>query len=77
MNMLALSGAKSVLLSKTFWGALVTFLAAVVPTIIHGITSEDIMTISSGLIGLAGSIYAVYGRIAANQHVTLTLPKGD
>lgn len=70
--------AKSIFASKTFWGALTTFAAAVLPTLGIGVTAEDVNNVSTHVVGLidraaefGGILFAIYGRIQASQPVTL------
>jgi hypothetical protein len=71
-----MNSTKSILLSKTFWGALLALIASVDPSlyskILMWIGINDPTLLASKIIGLFGAMFAIYGRMAATQLVTLT-----
>lgn len=71
-----MNSTKSILLSKTFWGSLLALIASVDPSlyvkILGWIGVSDPTLLSAKIIGLVGAAFAIYGRMAATQQVTLT-----
>jgi hypothetical protein len=63
--------AKSILQSKTFWGALIALVAVLFPGTFAkiGIPQADLV---DKVVGGIGAVLAIYGRFSATQMVTLT-----
>ena len=59
--------AKSILLSKTFWGSLISIIAIALS--LFGITLPDSTGLANELLALFGSGFAIYGRIAASKKI--------
>ena len=62
-----MSGMKSLLVSKTFWGAVLSFGSILAMKSGYNIGDSDGWAIA--LSGLAGSVIAVYGRIKAVKKI--------
>lgn len=64
---------KSLLVSKTFYGALIALFAVMFPTIWVAIGFQgDAAALADKLVGAIGTGIAIYGRLAATHNVTLT-----
>ena len=66
---------KSILTSKTFYGALLALTSVVFPHfyahLMLAIGITDPADIATKIVGGAGTAFALYGRFTATQHVTL------
>lgn len=63
---------KTLLSSKTFWGAFVAVLASVLSLFGYqvGVTEQsELITIGTGLAGAAGGLFAIYGRVVASKRI--------
>jgi hypothetical protein len=71
-----MNGYKSILTSKTFWGAVVAVYAAVFPSHVAYLLSlfgvTDQMMLAAKIVSVLGGVFSIYGRIAAKKLVTLT-----
>jgi uncharacterized membrane protein len=67
---------KSILTSKTFYGAVLALISVVAPHLYQHILAafgvNDPNQIANMIVGTLGSILAIYGRFVATQTVTLT-----
>jgi hypothetical protein len=64
---------KSILLSKTFWGAILMLIATSIPKL--GITSDQASHYADQVVLFLGFCLTMYGRITAQTKVTFSLPK--
>lgn len=68
--------AKSIFTSKTFWGALFALTSVLFPHtyehLMAAIGINDPALISGKIVGFFAVMFAIYGRLAATQPVTLT-----
>ena len=66
---------KSILLSKVFWGSLLALIASIDPSLytkfLGWIGVNDPTLLAAKIIGFFGALFAIYGRFAATQTVTL------
>ncbi len=71
---------KSVLASKTVWGAFAAFIAICISTALHldpqtaalvSSNAAQVVDVGVGILGVAGSILALYGRITAKTTITV------
>jgi|GraSoiStandDraft_10_1057309.scaffolds.fasta_scaffold217746_2 threonine/homoserine efflux transporter RhtA len=63
---------KTLLSSKTFWGALVAVLASVLSLFGYQIgvaEQSELISIGTGFAGAAGGLFAIYGRIVASKRI--------
>jgi threonine/homoserine efflux transporter RhtA len=63
---------KTLLSSKTFWGALVAVVASVLSFFGYqvGATEQsELITIGTSVAGSAGGLFAIYGRIVASKRI--------
>lgn len=67
---------KSILTSKTFYGSLIGLVSVLFPHFFTRLTAaigiNDPNQIAVQIVGFAGAAFAIYGRFAATQPVTLT-----
>ena len=66
---------KSIFLSKTFWGTILTAastFAAIFGVEITGVENEAITQGAAGVLGFIGAVIAIIGRFKAKTNVTLT-----
>lgn len=71
---------KSILTSKTIWGALLALLPALLS--LFGLDTlpgfqEQASAVVEQVITLVGGALAIYGRIVATKQLVVTTPKGD
>ena len=67
-----MSEAKTLLSSKTFWGAFVAMVAGALSLFGYHISAGDqaeLINSVSGLAGAAGGLFAIYGRIVASKRI--------
>jgi uncharacterized membrane protein len=64
-----LKQAKSILLSKTFWGIVIAAAAQVAPKFGLHIGSDQMTQYASEIVSLIGSAFAMYGRYKAFQTI--------
>jgi hypothetical protein len=68
--------AKSILSSKTFYGSLLGLTSVLFPSfyahLMAAIGISDPTAVATKIVGAVGAAFAIYGRFAAVQHVTLT-----
>lgn len=65
-------GVKALITSKTFWGAIVSLLAGLAAVFHYSVSAADqaqIVDLAVGLVGVAGSVGAIYGRIVATKQI--------
>jgi hypothetical protein len=71
-----MNGYKSLLSSKTFWGAVIALLAALFPGHVAEVFSlfgvTDQMMLAAKVIAFVGVAVAIYGRAVATKKLTLT-----
>jgi hypothetical protein len=71
-----ITDSKSILTSKTFYGALLSLSSVLFPSFyLHLMTAigiNDPAQIADKLVAVVGALYTIYGRFAATQPVTLT-----
>lgn len=67
-----LNKAKSLLLSKTFWGVAISSFAMFAPKMGLHISSDQVTSYAASAVGAAGTILAIYGRLSATGPVTVT-----
>lgn len=63
---------KPLIQSKTFWGAIVTLLAAILSLGHYTITPAEqanVVDLITGIAGAVGGLYAIYGRVAASKKI--------
>lgn len=67
--------AKSIFLSKTFWGSILALLSVIDPTyyqhLLNSINISDPNLIVAKITGFMGAALAIYGRYVATQVVTI------
>jgi len=63
---------KSILMSTTFWGAIISAFSLLFPNVYakFGITDQTVLV--SHIVGAIGTIITIYGRFTATKKVTLT-----
>lgn len=66
----ALDSSKHFLMSKTFWGVVISACAMVAGKFGHQIGNEEIVNYTSTAVGVVGSILALYGRYVAKEDLT-------
>ena len=64
-----MDGLKSVLISKTIWGAFFAILA--VGLSLAGIDIGETGLWTNDIVALAGSLFAIYGRVVATKQIKL------
>jgi hypothetical protein len=64
---------KSILLSKTFWGAILMVIATSVPKL--GITSDQAGQYAGYVVEFLAFCLTIYGRLTAKTQLTFSLPK--
>lgn len=71
-----IADSKSILTSKTFYGALLALTSVLFPSFyLHLMTAigiDDPSQIADKIVAVIGALLTIYGRFAANQPVTLT-----
>ena len=63
---------KTLLSSKTFWGALVAILASVLSLFGYqvGLSEQsELISIGTSVAGAVGGLFAIYGRIVASKRI--------
>jgi hypothetical protein len=67
---------KSILASKTFWGALISMIAILFPhmfgTLLYSMNISDADLLVDKIVGAFGTGFAIYGRLAARKIATIT-----
>ena len=67
-----MSEVKTLLASKTFWGAFVAVLAGALSLFGYQLAAEDqaqLVNAVSGIAAAAGGVVAIYGRIVASKRI--------
>ena len=80
-----MTGTKSILLSRTFWGALLAIVAAVAGMFGYTVSADDqsavldlvnqVFAVWDKVAIIAGAALAIYGRVAATKTVVVKKPK--
>jgi len=63
---------KTLLSSKTFWGALVAVLASLLSLFGYQIgvaEQSELISIGTSIAGAAGGLFAIYGRVVASKRI--------
>jgi len=67
-----MNDAKSLLLSRTFWGALTAVLAGILGLFGYVLSPEDanaLIDLIAGLAAAAGGLLAIFGRVKASKRI--------
>ncbi|MBF0141318.1 MAG: hypothetical protein HQL74_13700 [Magnetococcales bacterium] len=63
---------KSLVQSRTIWGAVIGLLAALAPSLGFTVDPGSLTAIADQLVALAGAALAIYGRIKAERPIRLS-----
>lgn len=67
-----MDGVKSLLTSKTIWGALVAVLGGITSLFGYTVSPADMTAVVDTVgqvVGIGGALYAIYGRVVASKKI--------